>query len=79
MAFVVLPVLPNRCFGPYNVLNPYNIWLMVVLVAGINLASYLALKLVGTRAGASPPVCWAVWSRHRDHLQLLARVRSTAL
>lgn len=51
VAFVVLPVLPNRCFGPYKVLNPYNIWLMVVLVAGINLASYLALKLVGTRAG----------------------------
>lgn len=51
VAFVVLPVIPNRSFGPYDVLNPYNVWLMVVLVAGINLAGYVALKLVGTRRG----------------------------
>lgn len=51
VAFVVLPVVPNRSFGPYDVLNPYNVWLMVVLVAGINLAGYVALKLVGTRRG----------------------------
>ncbi len=51
VAFVVLPVLPNQPFGPYDVLNPYNIWLMVVLVSGINLAAYVSLKLVGSRHG----------------------------
>ncbi len=51
VAFVVLPVLPNRTFGPYDVLNPHNIWLMVVLVSGINLAGYVLLKLIGTRYG----------------------------
>ena len=51
VAFVVLPVLPDQTFGPYDVLNPHNIWLMVVLVSGINLAGYVALKLVGTRHG----------------------------
>ncbi|MDH4115351.1 MAG: MgtC/SapB family protein, partial [Burkholderiaceae bacterium] len=30
---VILPLLPDRAFGPYGVLNPFQIWLMVVLVA----------------------------------------------
>ncbi|MEA3401784.1 MAG: MgtC/SapB family protein [Armatimonadota bacterium] len=51
VAFVVLPVLPNRNFGPYDVLNPYHIWLMVVLVSGINLAGYVSLKYVDGRHG----------------------------
>ncbi|MGD9496717.1 MAG: MgtC/SapB family protein [Armatimonadota bacterium] len=51
VAFVVLPVLPNRAFGPYQVINPYNVWLMVVLVSGINLAGYVSLKLVGAKYG----------------------------
>lgn len=52
ITFVVLPVLPDRTFGPLNVLNPRNIWWMVVLVVGISLAGYVALKLVGGRVGA---------------------------
>lgn len=44
IAFVILPILPDRGFGPYKVLNPHNIWLMVVLVSAINLAGYLILK-----------------------------------
>ncbi len=51
-SFVVLPILPNRGFGPYEVLNPRSIWLMVVLVSGIGLASYMALRLAGERRGA---------------------------
>ncbi len=34
LSLVILPVLPNRTFGPYAVLNPYEIWLMVVLIVG---------------------------------------------
>lgn len=36
IALVVLPMLPNRNYGPYNVLNPFHIWLMVVLIVGIS-------------------------------------------
>src|SRR3954471_47296 len=36
LACVILPVLPDQNFGPYNVLNPRNIWLVVVLVVGIS-------------------------------------------
>jgi uncharacterized membrane protein (DUF4010 family) len=49
LTFIVLPLLPDRGFDPYHVLNPYHIWLMVVLVSGVSLAGYLALHLVGPR------------------------------
>lgn len=52
VTFIVLPILPDRTYGPYEVLNPRSIWLMVVLVSGIGLASYMALRLVGERHGA---------------------------
>jgi len=51
ISLVILPVLPNQYYGPYYVLNPYKIWLMVVLIVGISLGGYLAYKLLGPRAG----------------------------
>jgi uncharacterized membrane protein (DUF4010 family) len=52
VALVIYPVLPDETYGPYRVLNPQQVWLMVVLVVGIGLAGYLAYKLFGQRAGA---------------------------
>jgi uncharacterized membrane protein (DUF4010 family) len=40
----VLPLLPNKAYGPFAALNPYQIWLMVVLVSGLSLLGYIALK-----------------------------------
>jgi uncharacterized membrane protein (DUF4010 family) len=51
LACVVLPVLPDKPFGPYQVLNPRQIWLVVVLVVGISLGGYVAYRVVGERAG----------------------------
>jgi uncharacterized membrane protein (DUF4010 family) len=51
VTFIVLPILPDRGYGPYEALNPRNIWLMVVLVSGIGLASYVALRVAGERHG----------------------------
>ena len=51
ISLVILPVLPERTYGPYGVLNPREIWWMVVLVVGISLAGYIALKLKGEGAG----------------------------
>jgi len=48
---IVLPVLPNRTYGPYQVLNPFEIWLIVVLIVGISLTGYIVYKFFGTRAG----------------------------
>jgi uncharacterized membrane protein (DUF4010 family) len=52
ITFVVLPVLPDRGFGPFGVWNPRNIWLMVVLVVGLSLGGYVAYKLFGAQAGS---------------------------
>jgi uncharacterized membrane protein (DUF4010 family) len=52
ISLVILPVLPNRTFGPYETLNPFQTWLMVVLIVGISLAGYVAYKLLGSRQGA---------------------------
>jgi len=48
---VILPLLPDRSFGPYGVLNPFQVWLMVVLVAAVSLAGYVAWRLTWGRHG----------------------------
>jgi uncharacterized membrane protein (DUF4010 family) len=53
IALVIYPVLPDQTFGPYDVLNPQQIWLMVVLFVGIGLSGYVAYKLFGQRSGAA--------------------------
>jgi uncharacterized membrane protein (DUF4010 family) len=52
ISLVILPVLPNQGFGPGGVLNPFKIWLMVVLIVGMSLAGYVAYKLLGEKAGS---------------------------
>ncbi len=51
LSLVVLPLLPDRDYGPYGALNPYQIWWLVVLVAGISLAGYAALRILGQKHG----------------------------
>jgi uncharacterized membrane protein (DUF4010 family) len=51
ITMIILPVLPNENYGPYGVLNPFKIWLMVVLIVGISLCGYVAYKLFGSRSG----------------------------
>ncbi len=51
ISLIILPVLPDEVFGPYQVLNPREIWLMVVLIVGIGLAGYGSYKLFGEQAG----------------------------
>ncbi|GEO04287.1 hypothetical protein AAE02nite_19510 [Adhaeribacter aerolatus] len=51
ISLVILPILPNQAFGPYRVLNPHDIWLMVVLIVGIGMCGYFAYKFFGKQAG----------------------------
>jgi uncharacterized membrane protein (DUF4010 family) len=50
IGLVILPALPDRTYGPYDVLNPFQIWLMVVLIVGISVASYVLSRLTSARA-----------------------------
>jgi uncharacterized membrane protein (DUF4010 family) len=53
VTLIVLPIVPNENFGPppLDVINPHKIWLMVVLISGLNFASYLLVKMVGAEHG----------------------------
>ena len=52
LTFVILPILPDQNYGPYGVFNPYQAWMMVVLISGLSLAGYVALRWTGQRYGA---------------------------
>ncbi len=51
ISVVLLPVLPNRDMGPCDAINPYVLWLMVVLIAGVSFTGYFAIKVFGHRLG----------------------------
>lgn len=53
LSLVILPILPNSSFGPYAAINPRQVWWMVVLISGLALAGYLALRIIGARHGAA--------------------------
>ncbi|MEX2143699.1 MAG: MgtC/SapB family protein [Anaerolineales bacterium] len=50
---IILPVLPNESLlpAPFDVLNPFQIWLMVVFISGISFLGYLLIKLTGSQNG----------------------------
>ncbi len=52
ISVVLLPVLPDQGYGPWGALNPYELWWMVVLVAGISFAGYFSMKAAGPGKGA---------------------------
>jgi len=50
---IILPVLPNRNFGPvpFTIFNPFKIWLFVVLISGISFVGYVLIKALGPKRG----------------------------
>lgn len=48
---IVLPLVPNELIGPFDAINPHNLWLIVILVMLIGAFGHLALRLLGQRIG----------------------------
>ena len=48
---IILPLLPNRGFGPWQVWNPREIWMVVVLVTALSFVGFVAMRLLGERRG----------------------------
>jgi uncharacterized membrane protein (DUF4010 family) len=84
LTIVILPILPNREFGPFHI-NPFKTWLVVVAVSTISYGSYILQKLTKGRGGIvlaaflggaySSTVTTVVMSRraaHEDHPHLFA-------
>ena len=48
---IILPLMPNAPMGPFNAINPHNLWLVVILVMAIGAFGHLALRIIGGRIG----------------------------
>jgi uncharacterized membrane protein (DUF4010 family) len=53
VALIILPLLPDREFGPFGVLNPFEIWFMVALIVGISIAAWAAYRIWGHKRGTA--------------------------
>ncbi|MGX9366629.1 MgtC/SapB family protein [Desulfoplanes sp. PS50] len=51
ISVVLLPLLPDKGFGPWEALNPYWTWWMVVLISGLSFLGYIVIKMAGDRMG----------------------------
>lgn len=51
LSCVVLPVLPNHSYGPFQVFNPYKTWLLVVFIVGMSVGGYILYKFLGPTGG----------------------------
>jgi uncharacterized membrane protein (DUF4010 family) len=50
-SFIVLPLLPNTTIDPWQALNPYKLWLLVILISALSLSGYVAMRLLGPQRG----------------------------
>jgi uncharacterized membrane protein (DUF4010 family) len=51
--FIALPLLPNRTIDPWDALNPYTLWLLVILISSLSLAGYIAVRWLGQGRGTA--------------------------
>lgn len=73
----VLPFLPNHRFGPYGAWNPFQLWLVVVLVTGFSFAGYIANRVIGERKGTlATAIIGGAYSSTAVTASLAARMRA---
>ena len=51
MTFIALPLLPNRAVDPYGAVNPYELWVMTILIAVVSFIGYAAIRIAGPERG----------------------------
>lgn len=51
LSAVILPLLPNQGYGPYGAINPFKLWIAVILVAGLSLLGHAASRWRGEQHG----------------------------
>ncbi len=51
IAAVIWPLAPNENFGPYDAINPFEIWLMVVLISGLSFVGYISVRVFRASRG----------------------------
>jgi uncharacterized membrane protein (DUF4010 family) len=48
---VILPLVPDESYGPFDGFNPHSTWMMVVLISGVGFTGYVLMRLLDARAG----------------------------
>lgn len=87
---IVLPLLPNRGYGPWQVLNPFDIWLVVVLVSAASFGGFVMMRVLGSERGmvlagavgalvSSTAVTVAMANRSREEPELGRLAASSAV
>jgi uncharacterized membrane protein (DUF4010 family) len=51
ISIILLPLLPNKGYGPWEALNPYWTWWMVVLISAISFLGYVVIQIFGEKIG----------------------------
>lgn len=51
MTFIVLPVVPDTPIGPAGGVNPREVWLIAIVLAGVSFLGYAAVRWLGARRG----------------------------
>ena len=51
--FIALPLLPNEAIDPWGALNPYKLWLLVILISSLSLVGYVLTRLLGSTRGTA--------------------------
>jgi uncharacterized membrane protein (DUF4010 family) len=51
--FIALPLLPNEPIDPWGALNPYKLWLLVILISSLSLVGFVLTRLLGSARGTA--------------------------
>lgn len=51
LAFIISPIIPNRTIDPFNAINPYTIWLSMIIVLFTSFFAYVMMKVLGAKRG----------------------------
>ena len=89
VAFILLPILPDQAYGPYDIFNPFQTGWLVVLISGISLVGYVTLRLLGGRVGllvigllgglVSTTATTLVYSRHSRQIGNFSQPATTII
>ena len=51
MTFIALPIVPDDPIGPFGGVNPREVWIIAVILAGVSFLGYVAVKYFDPRRG----------------------------
>jgi uncharacterized membrane protein (DUF4010 family) len=90
IALLIFPFLPDENYGPYDVINPSEIGLVVILTSGVGFLGYVLMRVLGANKGvlltgiigglvSSTMVTWVFSKKSNEQSNLSALYTSAIL